>query len=164
MQVQGSFNDADARAPVAAWGAVFAMSLCVFVLIASEFMPVSLLTPIASELHMTEGEAGQAISVSGIFAVVTSVFIASTVRRIDRKVLLLALTRPDAGFRNDRRPCGELCRFHDRPGAARHRNRRLLVDVDGDRDAAGAGKIRAESARHPQRWQRTRSNNCGTAR
>jgi len=26
----------------AAWGAVFAMSLCVFVLIASEFMPVSL--------------------------------------------------------------------------------------------------------------------------
>ena len=92
MQVQGSFNDADARAPVAAWGAVLAMSLCVFVLIASEFMPVSLLTPIASELHMTEGEAGQAISVSGIFAVVTSVFIASTVRRIDRKVLLLALT------------------------------------------------------------------------
>ena len=63
MQDPGSFHDA-ACTPLAAWGAVFAMSLCVFVLIASEFMPVSLLTPIATDLHMTEGEAGQAIAVS----------------------------------------------------------------------------------------------------
>ncbi|URM26246.1 hypothetical protein LLY42_20170 [Pseudomonas frederiksbergensis] len=32
-------------------GAVFAMSLAAFVLVASEFMPVSLLTPIAADLH-----------------------------------------------------------------------------------------------------------------
>lgn len=31
------------------------MTLCVFVLIASEFMPVSLLTPIARDLGVTEG-------------------------------------------------------------------------------------------------------------
>ncbi|EEZ3411423.1 MFS transporter [Escherichia coli] len=31
------------------WGGIFAMTLCVFVLIASEFMPVSLLTPIARQ-------------------------------------------------------------------------------------------------------------------
>jgi predicted MFS family arabinose efflux permease len=37
------------------------MSLCVFVLIVSEFMPVSLLTPIAHELRITEGQAGQEI-------------------------------------------------------------------------------------------------------
>ena len=61
------------RAP--AWGAVLAMSLCCMVLVASEFMPVSLLTPIASDLHMTEGQAGQAISISGIFAVLTSLSI-----------------------------------------------------------------------------------------
>lgn len=48
------------------WGAVFAMSLAAFVLVASEFMPVSLLTPIASDLHITEGQAGQGISVSGL--------------------------------------------------------------------------------------------------
>lgn len=35
------------------------MTLCVFVLIASEFMPVSLLTPIARDLDVTEGLAGQ---------------------------------------------------------------------------------------------------------
>lgn len=31
------------------WSGVLAMTLCVFVLIASEFMPVSLLTPIAGD-------------------------------------------------------------------------------------------------------------------
>ena len=44
------------------------MTLCVFALIASEFMPVSLLTPIASDLHVSEGLAGQGIAVSGAFA------------------------------------------------------------------------------------------------
>jgi predicted MFS family arabinose efflux permease len=36
-----------------------------FVLIASEFLPVSLLTPIAGELNITEGLAGQGIAISG---------------------------------------------------------------------------------------------------
>ena len=76
----------------AAWGAVFAMALGAFVLVASEFMPVSLLTPVAADLHISEGQAGQAISVSGAFALVTSLFIAPLAGRLDRKVLLLALT------------------------------------------------------------------------
>lgn len=57
------------------WSAVFAMTLCVFVLIASEFMPVSLLTPLATDFQVTEGMAGQGITISGLFAVVTSLFI-----------------------------------------------------------------------------------------
>ena len=63
-----------------------------FALVASEFMPVSLLTPIAVDLHVSEGQAGQAISVSGAFALVTSLGIASLAGRRDRKQLLLALT------------------------------------------------------------------------
>jgi predicted MFS family arabinose efflux permease len=74
------------------WGAVFALTLCVSTLIASEFMPVSLLTPIATDLQVSEGQAGQAIAVSGIFAVITSLFIASATRGIDRRSLLLWLT------------------------------------------------------------------------
>ncbi|WP_447756455.1 MFS transporter [Sphingopyxis fribergensis] len=74
------------------WTAVFALTLCVSTLIASEFMPVSLLTPIASGLAVSEGQAGQAIAVSGIFAVITSLFIASATRGVDRRALLLALT------------------------------------------------------------------------
>src|SRR5689334_732529 len=76
----------------ASWGAVFALTLCVSTLVASEFMPVSLLTPIASELHLSEGRAGQSIAVSGLFAVLTSLVIASVARSIDRRKLLLGLT------------------------------------------------------------------------
>ena len=74
------------------WSAVLAMSLGAFALVASEFMPVSLLTPIARDLHISEGQAGQAISVSGGFALLTSLFISSAAGRLDRKVLLLSLT------------------------------------------------------------------------
>ncbi|MGH9158950.1 MAG: MFS transporter [Vicinamibacteraceae bacterium] len=72
--------------------AVLSMALCVMVLIASEFMPVSLLTPIASDLRMTEGQAGQAISISGLFAVLTSLFVAAVTARLDRRTVLLSLT------------------------------------------------------------------------
>lgn len=70
-----------------AWGAVMSMALCVAVLIASEFMPVSLLTPIAGELGVSEGQAGQAISISGLFAVITSLTIAGLTRKFDRKLV-----------------------------------------------------------------------------
>jgi predicted MFS family arabinose efflux permease len=68
------------------------MSLAAFVLVASEFMPVSLLTPIAADLQITEGQAGQGISVSGLFALFASLLIASVAARVDRKPLLLSLT------------------------------------------------------------------------
>ncbi|MBW3115771.1 MFS transporter [Providencia rettgeri] len=74
------------------WSAVFAMTLCVFVLIASEFMPVSLLTPLALDFQVTEGMAGQGITISGIFAVITSLFISALTRNLNRKALLLGLT------------------------------------------------------------------------
>ncbi len=74
------------------WSAVFAMTLCVFVLIASEFMPVSLLTSLAEDFQVTEGIVGQGITISGFFAVITSLFISVLTRNLNRKVLLLGLT------------------------------------------------------------------------
>lgn len=74
------------------WGGVFAMTLCVFVLIASEFMPVSLPTPIARDLHVTEGLAGQGIAISGALAVITSLAISRIAGNLNRKYLLLGLT------------------------------------------------------------------------
>ncbi|KAA0987205.1 MFS transporter [Pseudomonas sp. ANT_J28] len=68
------------------------MSLAAFVLVASEFMPVSLLTPIAADLHITEGQAGQGISASGLFALFASLLTASVAARVNRKPLLLSLT------------------------------------------------------------------------
>jgi predicted MFS family arabinose efflux permease len=82
----------DDREHAAHWGGVFAMSLCVFALIASEFMPVSLLTPMATELQVTEGMIGQGIAISGIFAVLTSLSISTLAGNMNRKTLLLGLT------------------------------------------------------------------------
>lgn len=74
------------------WSAVGSMSMCVAMLIAAEFMPVSLLTPIAADLGASAGMAGQAISISGLFAVVTSLLIPTVARRFDRRHVLMALT------------------------------------------------------------------------
>jgi predicted MFS family arabinose efflux permease len=74
------------------WSGIFAMTLCVFALIASEFMPVSLLTPIASDLQISEGLAGYGIAISGAFAVLTSLTISRLAGSMDRKTLLLLLT------------------------------------------------------------------------
>jgi predicted MFS family arabinose efflux permease len=78
--------------PRQTWSAVGSMALCVSMLIAAEFMPVSLLTPIAHDLRATEGMAGQAISISGLFAVVTSLLIATVAGRYNRRHVLLGLT------------------------------------------------------------------------
>lgn len=85
-------NNGTSEKQRAHWGGVFAMTLCVFALIASEFMPVSLLTPMAHSLNITEGMAGQGIAISGAFAVVTSLFISRVAGTLDRKILLLGLT------------------------------------------------------------------------
>lgn len=84
-------DDSSQQRP-AYWGAVFAMTLCVFALIASEFMPVSLLTPIAGDLRVSQGWAGYGIAISGAFAVITSLSITSLVSTMNRKTLLLLLT------------------------------------------------------------------------
>ncbi len=76
----------------ACWSGVLAMTLCVFTLIASEFLPVSLLTPIAAEFGVGEGLAGQGLTISGLFAVLTSLSIASLAGRMNRKTLMVLLT------------------------------------------------------------------------
>lgn len=91
-QASAALLDDRAEARPAHWGGVFAMTLCVFALIASEFMPVSLLTPLASDLRVTEGMAGQGIAISGVLAVLTSLSISAVAGRINRKTLLLSLT------------------------------------------------------------------------
>lgn len=74
------------------WSGVFALAVCAFALIASEFLPVSLLTPMARDLHVTEGMTGQGIAISGAFAVLTSLFISALAGSLNRKTLLLGLT------------------------------------------------------------------------
>ena len=88
---------------VAHWGGVLAMSLCVFALIASEFMPVSLLTPIAAALHVSEGLAGQGIAISGAFAVLTSLIISRVSQRCRPQDAAAGADGADGPFRRGRR-------------------------------------------------------------
>jgi predicted MFS family arabinose efflux permease len=73
-----------------AWGAVYAVSLGVSGLIVSEFLPVSLLTPMARDLQITAGVAGQAISVTAIVALLAALFIAVITQKLDRKYVMWA--------------------------------------------------------------------------
>ena len=68
------------------------MSFGAFALVASEFMPVSLLTPMAADLQVSEGTVGQGIAISGLFAVLTSLSISTLTGSMNRKTLLIGLT------------------------------------------------------------------------
>ncbi len=72
-----------------AWGAVTSMALGVFGLVTAEFLPASLLTPIAAELGITEGAAGQAVTVTAVVGMVASLAITSVAQRIDRRHLMM---------------------------------------------------------------------------
>ncbi|RZS78115.1 MFS transporter [Pigmentiphaga kullae] len=75
-----------------AWGAVFGLALGVFGLVTAEFLPASLLTPMASSLGVTEGLAGQAVTATSAVALVTSLLIAAATRGIDRRWVLMAFS------------------------------------------------------------------------
>jgi DHA1 family purine ribonucleoside efflux pump-like MFS transporter len=75
-----------------AWTAVFAVTLGVFALITAEFLPASLLTPMAASLGVTEGMAGQTVTATAAIALVTSLVISVLTRNIDRRNVLLSFS------------------------------------------------------------------------
>jgi predicted MFS family arabinose efflux permease len=75
-----------------AWNAVWSMTIGVAALIIAEFLPAGVLTPIARDLAISEGTAGQAVTATSVFAVITSLLIAYLTRNINRKKVLLSLS------------------------------------------------------------------------
>ncbi len=82
-------SETAASADAPAWGAVVSMALGVFGLVTAEFLPASLLTPIAAELNITEGAAGQAVTATAVVGMAASLLITSLARRTDRRHLML---------------------------------------------------------------------------
>jgi predicted MFS family arabinose efflux permease len=74
------------------WGAVWSLSLTVICLVTAELLPISLLTPMALDLGVTDGMAGQAVSATSIVAMVASLFMAVAMRGLDRRIVLLFFT------------------------------------------------------------------------
>ena len=92
MSLESELTTARVAAEKPAWGAVFAMAFGVFGLITAEFLPVSLLTPIAASLQVSEGQAGQTVTVTALVALLTSLVIGTLTRRFDRRLVMLAFT------------------------------------------------------------------------
>ena len=80
----------EAMAPAKpAWRAVYSLGLGVFGLITAEFLPASLLTPMAASLGVTEGMAGQAVTATALVALVTGLLITPATKSIDRRWVLM---------------------------------------------------------------------------
>lgn len=71
------------------WSAVFAVAFCVACLITVEFLPVSLLTPMAQELGITEGVAGQSVTTTAFVAMFASLFVTHVIGRTDRRLIVI---------------------------------------------------------------------------
>src|SRR5438105_1700039 len=74
------------------WNAIWSLTIGVCGLIIAEFLPAGMLTPIAKDLGVSEGLAGQAVTATSILAVVTSLSIAFLTRKLNRRTVLLSLS------------------------------------------------------------------------
>lgn len=71
------------------WSAVFAVAFCVACLITVEFLPVSLLTPMALDLGISKGMAGQSVTTTAFVAMFSSLFITSVIGKTDRRYVVI---------------------------------------------------------------------------
>jgi len=76
----------------AAWLAVISLGLGIFTLVASEFLPASLLSPIAADLGITEGVAGQLVTATSIIGIIGGPLVVSSLPRLDRRWVMAGLT------------------------------------------------------------------------
>lgn len=77
---------------VAFWRAVLSISLGAFALVTAEFLPASLLTPMAGDLGVTDGIAGQTITATAVIAAIAGPIIVVVTSRLDRRYTLWGLT------------------------------------------------------------------------
>ncbi|WP_370617249.1 MFS transporter [Mumia qirimensis] len=82
----------DRSAPPASWWAVGALALGIFTLVTAEFLPASLLSPMAHDLGVSEGMAGQTVTVTALMGAVTAPTLAILLPRTDRRVVMVGLT------------------------------------------------------------------------
>jgi predicted MFS family arabinose efflux permease len=68
------------------------MMLGVFALVTAEFLPVSLLTPMAADLHISESLAGQAVSTTALLGFTASLLVPGLTHRLDRRLVLMGFS------------------------------------------------------------------------
>ncbi|QAY72412.1 MFS transporter [Agromyces protaetiae] len=76
----------------AAWPAVVSLALGIFTLVSAEFLPASLLSPVAAELGLTEGAAGQLVTATSLAGIVSGPLVVASLPRVDRRWVMAGLT------------------------------------------------------------------------
>ena len=76
----------------ASWAGVASLGLGVFALVMAEFLPASLLPHIAADLDVSEGAAGQSVSVTAIVAALAGLMVPVLLHKLDRRHLMLGLS------------------------------------------------------------------------
>lgn len=74
------------------WMAVISLTMGVFGLLTAEYLPASLLTPMAADLGVTEALAGQAVTVTAVVALFAGLMVPRLTRNYDRRNVLLGFT------------------------------------------------------------------------
>ena len=75
----------------AAWAAIGALTLGVFALVTSEFLPASVLTPLATDLGVSVGAAGQAVTATAVVGAIAAPLTPVLTGRFDRRAVMWAL-------------------------------------------------------------------------
>lgn len=76
----------------ATWLAVLSMAATSFALVSAEFLPAGLLTPMARDLGISEGTAGQVVTATASVGAITALFSNVLIGKLNRKTVLVALT------------------------------------------------------------------------
>ena len=75
----------------AAWVAIGALALGVFALVTSEFLPASVLTPLARDLGVSVGAAGQAVTATAVIGAIAAPLTPVLTGRWDRRLVMWGL-------------------------------------------------------------------------
>lgn len=76
----------------ATWFAVLSMAATSFALVSAEFMPAGMLTPMARDLGVSEGTAGQVVTATASVGAVTALLSNVLIGRLNRKTVLVSLS------------------------------------------------------------------------
>ncbi|WP_313457344.1 MFS transporter [Achromobacter sp.] len=89
---EGSASPVDIEPVSTAWTAVFSLAMGVFGLLTAEYLPASLLTPMAEALRVSEAMAGQAVTVTAVVALFAGLLVPGLTRSLDRRTVLLGFS------------------------------------------------------------------------
>lgn len=82
----------DTTPPRSGWLAVYALGFTMFSVITAELMPISLLTPMAADLSVTNGSAGKAVTITAVVAGLSGPLLLMMAGRCNRRWIVWVLS------------------------------------------------------------------------